>query len=319
MNRTQCSGDVPAGPKAGPLHPPETACAPCLGTGGLLHLHSALSALLGDMLVTHSEGPRGHVPSFGSFSGLSLSFLAQLPKPSGITWSLWRVSITYVPPRDTGIHLSKRVRCLFSLSNSQFLFSTVHILHPKCVSTNDDHGPSRPASLRAQSQSTHSAVSEFLTRNMKQLTQSQDSKFKYTSILCIFWVKYILKVNKIEKAQITHLWIPFNFIVRGFHSTNDKLHSLRGQSVETFWEVKQLVSCDEFGPAFIYELHKDIIQGPRVLLLAHLQHLNPTGQQWPQSNTETQREIIVAPASSLEANHTKVPSTARLYSILEIK
>lgn len=119
--------------------------------GGLLRLHSALSALLGDMLVTHSEGPRGHVPSFGSFSGLSLSFLAQLPKPSGITWSLWRVSITYVPPRDTGIHLSKRVHCLFSLSNSQFLFSTVHILHPKCVSTNDDHGPSRPASLRAQS------------------------------------------------------------------------------------------------------------------------------------------------------------------------
>ena len=33
---------------------------------------NALSGLLGDILVTCSEGPRGNVPSFGSFSGLSL-------------------------------------------------------------------------------------------------------------------------------------------------------------------------------------------------------------------------------------------------------
>ena len=119
--------------------------------GGLLRLHSALSALLGDILVTHSEGPRGNGPSFGSFSGLSLSLSlpifpipVELPGPSGECPSP-------MCPRDRGIHFSKCVRCLFSLSNSQFIFSTVHILHPKCVSTNDDHGQSHPASLRAQS------------------------------------------------------------------------------------------------------------------------------------------------------------------------
>ena len=76
--------------------------------------------------------------------------------------------------------------------------------------------------------------------------------------------------------------------------------------METFWKVQQLVSCDESSPAFIYEFHKDMIQGPRVLLLAHLQHLNPAEQQWPQTDTETQREINVASTDLLKANRTEV-------------
>lgn len=80
-------------------------------------------------------------------------------------------------------------------------------------------------------------------------------------------------------AKVTHLWVPFDFTVSWFHPTNNELHSLRGQSVEPLWEQQQLVSCDELGPAFIYEFHQDTPQTPVVFLLAHLQHLNPKEQQ----------------------------------------